>query len=121
MASNRELIKSDAKLRIMRLLQDNPELTTRQLAEAVGISHGSAYYVVAALIEKGFIKLGNFSRNPRKRQYTYLLTSKGVREKTKLTKAFIERKRFEYERLLAEIDLLEKELGTEASRSLEDN
>ena len=73
---------------------------------------------MSALVEKGFVKLGNFSRNPRKRQYAYLLTTKGMREKTRLTKAFIACKRVEYERLLAEIDTLEEELSAEISRSL---
>ena len=64
----------------MRLISDNPEISTRRIADKVGISNGSAYYVITALIEKGFIKLENFKNNPRKGQYTYLLTPKGIRE-----------------------------------------
>ena len=95
----------------MRLLAENPDLSTRQIAEAVGISHGSAYYVITAMVEKGFVKLGNFTRSPRKRQYAYLLTSRGLHEKTLLTKDFILRKRKEYEDLRAEIEALERELS----------
>ena len=57
-------------------------MSIRQLADAVGVSNGSAYYLITALIEKGFIKLGNFKKNPRKGQYAYLLTPTGIREKS---------------------------------------
>ena len=95
----------------MRLIAGNPELSTRQVADKVGISNGSAYYVLTALVEKGFVKLGNFKNNPRKGQYAYLLTPKGIREKSLLTHRFIERKRQEFVDLRAEIKLLEREAG----------
>ena len=110
MASRRDEQREDTRLRVMRLLAEDPERSTRQIAEAVGISNGAAYYVVSALIEKGFVKLGNFSRNPKKGQYAYLLTPRGMREKTNLTQDFIARKRAEYEDLRAEIEALEREL-----------
>ena len=81
------------------------------MADEVGISNGSAYYVVTALVEKGFVKLSNFKRNPRKGQYAYLLTPKGLREKSLLAQSFIERKRKEFKDLKAEIQALEKEVG----------
>ena len=111
MASKRDEQREDTRLRVMRLLAEDPERSTRQIAEVVGISNGAAYYVVNALIEKGFVKLGNFSRNPKKGQYAYLLTPHGLREKTNLTQSFIARKRAEYEDLRAEIEALERELG----------
>ena len=111
MASRREEKQSDTRLQVMRLLSENPEMSTRQIAEAVGISNGSAYYVLRALVDKGFVKLDNFKKSPRKRQYAYLLTPKGVLEKSKLTRGFIERKRQEYAALRAEIEALEKEEG----------
>ena len=77
----------------------------------MGISNGSAYYVLTALVEKGFVKLGNFKKNPRKGQYAYLLTPKGIREKSLLTHSFIKNKREEFELLKAEIKALEKEAG----------
>lgn len=109
MASRREEKRSDTRLQVMRLLSQNPEMSTRQIADAVGISNGSAYYVLSALVDKGFVKLDNFKKNPRKRQYAYLLTPKGVLEKSKLTRGFIERKHQEYAALRAEIEALEKE------------
>ena len=111
MASRREEQQEDVRLRVMRLINGNPELSSRQVADRVGISNGSAYYVLTALVEKGFVKLENFKNNPRKGQYAYLLTPKGVREKSLLTNKFIERKRQEFDDLRAEIELLEREAG----------
>ena len=98
-------------MKVMRLISQNPKMSTRQVADEVGISNGSAYYVLTALVEKGFVKLGNFKKNPRKGQYAYLLTPKGIREKSLLTHTFIERKREEFEVLKAEIKALEEEAG----------
>ena len=89
-------------------------MSTRQVAEAVGISNGSAYYVLTALVDKGLVKLGNFRKNPRKGQYAYILTPKGIREKSLLTHNFIERKREEFEELRSEIKALEEEAGLTA-------
>lgn len=111
MASTRDERQTAVRLKALRLLAENPELSTRELASAVGISNGSAYYVLTALVEKGFVKLGNFKKNPRKGQYAYLLTPKGIREKSLLTHSFIERKREEFEELKAEIKALEEEAG----------
>ena len=111
MTSRREEQQADIRLRVMRLISHNPEMSTRQVADKVGISNGAAYYVLTALVEKGFVKLGNFKNNPRKRQYAYLLTPKGIREKSILTHSFIERKRKEFEDLKAEIQVLEEEAG----------
>ena len=117
MASRREEQQAGIRLKVMRLISQNPEMSTRQVANEVGISNGSAYYVLTAFVEKGFVKLGNFKKNPRKGQYAYLLTSKGIREKSLLTHSFIERKREEFEALQAEIKALEIEAGltTEAT------
>ena len=89
-------------------------MSSRKVADKLGISNGSAYYVLTALIEKGFVKLGNFKKNLRKGQYSYLLTPKGIREKSLITHSFIERKREEFELLEAEIKALEEEAGLAA-------
>ena len=114
MASRREEQQAETRLKVMRLISQNPEMSTRQVADEVGISNGSAYYVLTALVEKGFVKLGNFKKNQRKGQYAYLLTPKGIREKSLLTHSFIERKREEFEVLKAEIKALEEEAGLAA-------
>ena len=112
MASRREEQQESARLRVMRLLSDNPKISTRGVADVVGISNGAAYYVLRALVEKGFVKLESFSNNTQKRQYAYLLTPKGIREKSLLTHRFIKRKRVEFEALRAEIMALEEEIGS---------
>lgn len=100
----------------MRLIAEIPEMSSRQVADAVGISNGSAYYVLTALVEKGLVKLENFTRNPKKGRYAYLLTPKGIREKSILTHNFIERKRREYKNLKKEIEALEEEAGLDRKR-----
>ena len=114
MASRREEQQAEIRLQVMRLISQNPEMSTRQVADAVGISNGSAYYVLTALVDKGLVKLGNFRKNPRKGQYAYILTPKGIREKSLLTHNFIERKREEFEVLRSEIKALEEEAGLTA-------
>ena len=111
MASQREDQRYEVRLRVLRLIHANPELSTRKIAEDVGISNGSAFYVLAALVEKGFLKLDNFKNSSSKGRYAYILTPKGLREKTLLTARFIERKREEYKNLRAEIEALEREAG----------
>ena len=111
MASRRKEQKTEIHLKVMRLISQNPQLSSRKIAEAVGISNGSAYYVLMALLEKGYVKLENFKKNPHKSRYAYLLTPKGIREKSMLTHNFIELKRKEFRDLKAEIELLEEEAG----------
>ena len=111
MASRRSEQQSEIQLKVMRLISEIPEMPSRRVADIVGISNGSAYYVLTALIEKGLVKLEKFKKNPRKVGYAYLLTPKGIREKSILTHKFIKRKRKEYEDLKSEIEALEKEAG----------
>ena len=95
----------------MRLICYDSEMSSRKIANAVGISTGSAYYILAALVDKGFVKLSNFKKNPRKGHYARILTPKGIREKSLLTHHFIKRKRQEFEDLRTEIEVLESEVG----------
>ena len=111
LASQREDQRYEVRLRVMRLVHANPEMTTRKIAEDVGISNGSAFYLLKALVEKGFLKLDNFKNSSSKGRYNYILTPKGIREKSLLTSRFIERKREEYKDLRAEIDALERDAG----------
>ena len=111
MASRRVKQQAEIRLKVMHLISGNPEMSIRQVADQVGISNGSAYYVLTALVEKGYVKLGNFKNNPRKGQYAYLLTPKGIREKSLLTHRFIELKRQEFEDLKAGIQALEEAVG----------
>lgn len=83
----------------------------RELAEAVGVSLGRIHSVLSALVEKGLVKLGNFTSAESKRRYAYVLTPKGIAEKAALTREFLVRKIDKYEVLRAEIDELASELG----------
>ena len=111
LASRRKIQQSDVQLKVLRLISELPETTSRIIAEKVGISNGSAYYILTSFVEKGLVKLENFKKNPRKYRYAYLLTPKGIREKSILTRRFIKQKRQEYLLLKAEIDALEREAG----------
>ena len=109
MASQREERQGEVRLRVMRLISCDATVSSRQVADVVGISNGSAYYILCALVDKGFVKLSNFKKNPRKGGYAYILTPSGIREKSLLTHHFIKRKRQEFEDLRAEIEVLEHE------------
>ena len=111
MASRRKEHQEDAKLRVFQIINENPKLTTREIAKKVGISNGSAYYLLTSLIEMGFIKLSNFKDSSQKVKYSYLLTPKGIREKSLVTSKFLVRKKQEYELLRKEIIKLERELN----------
>ena len=113
MASQREQQQEDTRLKVMRLLDEDPSISTREIARKVGISNGAAYYCVTALVDKGFVKLKNFARSQTKSNYIYELTPRGIRAKAALTVSFLERKRHEYEDLKVEIERLEDELGVE--------
>ena len=110
-ASNRAKRQEETQFRVMRLLAENPEISTRQIANAVGVSNGKAYYCLSALIEKGLVKVKNFSNSDKKTSYLYQLTPRGIREKALLTTKFLERKLEEFEDLKAEIARLEEDLG----------
>jgi len=111
MASRRREYQEDAKLRVMQIINKNPQMTSRQIAQKVRISNGSAYYLLSSLIDKGFVKLANFKENSQKIKYSYLLTPKGIREKSLLTNEFLIRKKEEYEALKDEIAQLEQEIN----------
>jgi EPS-associated MarR family transcriptional regulator len=104
MTTQRDKLREDVQFRILRLLQDNPEMSQRDLAKAVGVSTGGIHYVLNALLDKGLLKLGNFTAAEDKRRYAYVLTRKGIAARADLTKRFLVRKMAEYELLKAEIE-----------------
>ena len=91
---------------VLRKIQKNPQTSQRQLAGELGFSLGKLNYCLKALKEKGLIKIQNFKKNPNKVNYLYILTPAGIKEKTKLTIAFMKRKIQEYDELKAEIEQL---------------
>ena len=88
---------------VLRKIQKKPESTQRELAEELGFSLGKLNYCLKALQAKGLVKIKNFRKNPNKINYIYVLTPRGLVEKTKLTLNFMKRKMKEYEELKKEI------------------
>jgi EPS-associated MarR family transcriptional regulator len=111
MTSRQAKLQEDTYFRVMRMLQENPDLTQRELAEKLGISVGGLNYCLKSLIDKGFVKMANFSKSKNKFKYVYLLTPRGIAEKVVLTNRFIERKMQEYDALKLEIEALSLEAG----------
>lgn len=101
----------DAELRLLRLLQEAPESSQRQLSRALGLSLGKTHYVLHALLEKGLVKARNFRDSDRKLAYAYVLTPLGMRQKLQLTRDFLSRKEAEYEQLQRTIAALRDEIS----------
>jgi EPS-associated MarR family transcriptional regulator len=100
-----------AHLQVMRLLQEQPTLSQRELAQALGLSLGKVNYCLRALMDKGWVKANNFRRSNNKMAYAYVLTPRGLREKLALTRRFLAAKEAEFEQLRTTIDGLRAELG----------
>ncbi|MBQ08115.1 MAG: MarR family EPS-associated transcriptional regulator [Roseobacter sp.] len=113
MTSKRSKLQEDTSFRVLRLLQKNPEMSQRELARVTGVSVGGMHYVLSALIDKGLVKLGNFTASSDKRRYAYVLTPKGIARKAALTRAFLTRKMQEYEALKCELEQLNLELNVD--------
>jgi EPS-associated MarR family transcriptional regulator len=94
---------------LLKLIAAQPDISQRELARKMGVSLGKANYCIKALVEKGFVKLENFRNSDNKRAYVYLLTPRGLDEKTRVTLAFLRRKESEYEQIKAELALLRQE------------
>ncbi|HBR98298.1 MAG TPA: MarR family EPS-associated transcriptional regulator [Gammaproteobacteria bacterium] len=110
MSNKNQIRAEDVRFRVLRLLQENPASSQRDIAKALGISLGGVNYCLNALVEKGLIKMRNFQESNDKRKYVYLLTPKGIAEKTALTGRFLARKMREYEALKAEIVAVREEM-----------
>lgn len=104
-------VADDVSFRVLRVLHDTPDLSQRQIASATGVSVGIVNYCLRALAQKGQIKVRNFQSSDNKLRYAYILTPRGMAEKTRLTGTFLKRKVAEYEALKAEIARLETELA----------
>ena len=109
MTSRQAKQQEDTAFRIMRILQEDPDLTQRELAEKLGMSSSGLNYCLKALMERGLVKMANFSNSKNKFGYVYLLTPAGIAEKVALTRRFLQRKMAEYEKLREEIEALQLE------------
>ena len=99
-------VPDDVRFRVLRVLQDEPDLSQREIAVRLGVSLGAVNYCLRALTEKGQVKVRNFRSSDNKLRYAYILTPGGIAEKARLTGAFLARKVAEYEALRAEIEAL---------------
>jgi EPS-associated MarR family transcriptional regulator len=103
-------LSEDVHFRVLRALNESPELSQRQIAKDLGVSLGVINFCVQALVEKGQIKIQNFRSSSNKLRYAYVLTPSGVAQRVQLTASFLKRKVAEYEALKAEIAAVESEL-----------
>lgn len=102
--SDHDLPKEET-LHVIRALSEDKSLNQRLLSQQLNISLGKTNYLLKELTKKGFIKIIAFSRNPSKvRKLKYILTSRGMEEKMRLTGYFLQVKRIEYERLKREYE-----------------
>lgn len=115
MSTQNDTGNEEVHFRVMRLIQENPQLSQRDLARRLGVSLGKANYCLKALVEKGFVKAENFHRNDHKLAYVYLLTPAGIEEKARVTVSFLRRKVKEFEALKAEIESLQAMAGESAN------
>ena len=104
--------RDELRLKVLRAIDVNPDLSQRQLAVELGVSLGGVNYALKALMERGFVKAENFRTSGRKAAYLYVLTPKGFVEKTSLAAAFLGRKLEEYEMLRQEIEALKGDVGS---------
>lgn len=106
---------SDAAIfRILRILEDKPELTQREIAREMAVSLGKTNYCLRALLGRGLVKAQNFRNSSNKRAYMYFVTPEGVAAKAELAKHFLARKRVEYDELRIELDRLSQEVRAQS-------
>ena len=104
MNNNNEDHNDHDNLNLLRKIKSKPNATQRELAQELGFSLGKLNYCLNALIGKGLVKIKNFKNNPKKLNYVYVLTPRGIMKKTKLTINFMKRKMQEYEELKQEVE-----------------
>jgi len=103
------MISDEVKYRLLKLLEQDPNLSQRAISREMGISLGKVNYCLHAMIDKGIIKAKNFYKSKNKTAYTYFLTPKGIDEKSRITLKFLQIKLNEYENLKTEIEEIRKE------------
>jgi len=110
------MLTDEYRYKILKLIEADSEISQRELAKALGISLGKANYCLNALIDKGFLKVSNFRNSKNKLAYMYLLTPRGIEEKSAITVRFLKSKIAEYESLSAEIKVLMQEANADLSK-----
>lgn len=116
--TRQQQLQEDTHFRVLSLLEQNPDMSQRELARALGVSLGGINYSLKALIERGMIKAQNFTKSESKLAYAYVLTPQGISEKTQLMARFLKRKMEEYDALKTEIESLQHTLNGKRQSSL---
>jgi EPS-associated MarR family transcriptional regulator len=111
------MVDQELEYRALKLIEQNPDLTQRQLAKSLGVSLGKTHYLVKSLIDVGWVKLDNFQRSSNKWGYAYLLTPQGIVEKAAITARFLIRKQQEYIDLREEIIELQSEVTLQQAQT----
>ncbi len=114
------ILSDENRYKLLKLLSTNSGFNQRQLAEELGVSLGKANYCLKALIEKGWVKASSFRHCENKKAYAYLLTPKGMQEKTRVTLRFLKYKQYEYESIQKELEALRQEVAQLELGSAED-
>jgi len=104
------IISDEVRYRLLKYVDEHPDSSQRQVAQALGMSLGKANYCLRALMEKGFVKVRNFRNSSNKTAYVYVLTPQGIEAKVDMTYAFLRRKMAEYDALQKEIAQLTAEV-----------
>lgn len=120
MTARSDLFREEVRFRLLRLLQEHPEYSQREVARALGISLGAVNYCLGALVERGHVKIRRFSTSHHKLGYAYILTPAGVAEKASLVSEFLRRKKEEFEIIRAEIEAMQLEVSEADSSELPD-
>ena len=118
MTTRRAQLQEDTNFRVLRMLQANPDLTQHEIAQQLGISTSGLNYCLKALIDKGLVKVHNFSQSKNKFGYIYVLTPQGIAEKARMTAGFLQRKLAEHSDLTNEIAAVQAELNSLAASNL---
>ena len=115
------MLTDEYRYKLLRQLSDNPEISQRELAKALGISLGKVNFCLKALVDVGLVKVENFRNNPKKSGYLYLLTPTGIEQKSSITKNFLQRKIDEHKKLTNEIERLREEVAQQNMKLLRVN
>jgi len=113
-------ITDEVRYRLLKFLAENPEASQRDVARHLGISVGKVNYCIRALVDRGLVKVQNFTNSRRKSAYLYLLTAAGIEQKVSLTIRFLQRKIHEYDRLAVEIESLRAEVDSSGAVAAEE-
>ena len=114
--SDRSMLSDEVRYNLLKLLEANPAMSQRDVAQELGMSLGKVNFCFQALVEKGLLKATNFKNSRRKSAYMYCLTPRGIEEKSQVTVRFLQKKVQEYEELRSDIARIREEVKQNSRR-----